>query len=182
MNYNHMSKNELIEELNKKDKIIKRMKYIFGRDPVTSVYNRKLGLEKLHREIKLAKINKGNLIITFADVNNLKYINDNYGHDTGDYVLETLCNIIKNNIRKRDFIFRYGGDEFIIVFLKSNMNDANKILFRIQNEIDELGEDLEYKMGLSYGLVEYNKNTNKTMEDLIKIADYRMYENKREIG
>ena len=62
------------------------------------------------------------------------------------------------------------------------MNDANKILSRIQKKIDELGEDLEYKMGLSYGLVEYNKNTNKTMEDLIKIADYRMYENKRKIG
>ncbi len=81
-----------------------------------------------------------------------------------------------------DFIFRYGGDEFIIVFLKSNMDDANKILSRIQKEIDELGKDLEYKMGLSYGLVEYSKNTNKTIEDLIKMADYRMYENKREIG
>ncbi|WP_061310836.1 GGDEF domain-containing protein [Clostridium botulinum] len=182
MNYNHMSRSELIEELNRKDKIIKRMKYIFGKDPVTSVFNRKLGLEKLHREIKLAKINKGNLIITFADVNNLKYINDNYGHDAGDYVLETLCSIIKNNMRKRDFIFRYGGDEFIIVFLKSNMDDANKILSRIQKEIDELGKNLEYKMGLSYGLVEYNKNTNKTIEDLIRIADCRMYENKREIG
>ncbi|KGO12393.1 GGDEF domain-containing protein [Clostridium botulinum] len=182
MNYNHMSRSELIEELNRKDKIIKRMKYIFGKDPVTSVLNRKLGLEKLHREIKLVKINKGNLIITFADVNNLKYINDNYGHDAGDYVLETLCSIIKNNIGKMDFIFRYGGDEFIIVFLKSNMYDANKILSRIQKEIDELGKDLEYKMGLSYGLVEYSKNTNKTIEDLIKIADYRMYENKREIG
>ncbi len=81
-----------------------------------------------------------------------------------------------------DFIFRYGGDEFIIVFLKSNMDDANKILSRIQKEIDELGKNLEYKMGLSYGLVEYNKNTNKTIEDLIRIADCRMYENKRKIG
>ncbi len=58
MNYNHMSRSELIEELNRKDKIIKRMKYIFGKDPVTSVLNRKLGLEKLHREIKLAKLIK----------------------------------------------------------------------------------------------------------------------------
>ncbi len=181
MNYNHMSRNELIKELNKKDKLIKRMKYIFGKDPVTSVLNRTLGLEKLNTEIKLAKINRKNLIITFADVNNLKYINDTYGHHVGDYVLETLCSIIKRNISKKDFIFRYGGDEFIIVFLNSNMKNANKILSEIQEEIDELGKDLEYKMGLSFGLVEYNEHANKTIKDLIQIADYRMYKNKKEI-
>ncbi len=58
MNYNHMSRTELIKELNKKDKLIKKMKYIFGKDPVTSVLNRTLGLEKLNTEIRLAKINK----------------------------------------------------------------------------------------------------------------------------
>ncbi|EJO5346668.1 GGDEF domain-containing protein [Clostridium botulinum] len=182
MDYKCMTKDELIEELNKKDKIIKKMKYIFGIDPVTSVLNRKLGLDKLYRQSKFVKLNKESLIITFVDVNNLKFINDTYGHHSGDYVLQTLCSIIKNNIRKRDFIFRYGGDEFIVVFVKSNMNDANKIWAKIEKQINELGKNLEYEMGLSYGLVEYNKNTNKTIDELIKIADYRMYENKKEIG
>ncbi len=61
------------------------------------------------------------------------------------------------------------------------MQNANKILAKIKKEIDELGKDLEYKMGLSFGLVEYNEHTNKTIKDLIQIADYRMYKNKKEI-
>lgn len=182
MSYESMTREQLIVELEKKDKIIKNIAKCANTDCLTSVLNRKRGLEYLYKEIELAKINKNKLTVGFADVNNLKYVNDNYGHITGDYVLITLCNIIKDNIRKHDFIFRYGGDEFIIVLPNTNVEQSNMVWNRINHKIDEMSKEFKYEVGMSCGLVEYNEFYNKSLKDLIKMADYRMYKSKSKIG
>ncbi|MCR1933292.1 GGDEF domain-containing protein [Clostridium tepidum] len=178
MNYEHMTREQLIVELEKKDKIIKNIAHCASIDSLTSVLNRKRGLEDLYREIELAKINKEKLTIGFADVNNLKYINDNYGHIAGDYVLITLCNIIKSNIRKNDFIFRYGGDEFIIVLPNTSIKQSAIVWKRIRNKIEEIGKNFKYEIGMSCGFVEYDEYYNKSLKEFIKMADFKMYESK----
>lgn len=180
MLYENLSRRELIEKLKVKDEEIEKIKEIASLDVLTKVLNRNSGIERFNEVYRGGIENNEDISICFIDIDNLKVINDNFGHEYGDDALINATISMKNNIRKKDFIFRYGGDEFVIVFPKTSKEDANNILLRICNAIKEGNSKRKYQLSLSYGLCDYNEydGCDINFMDLVVNADEKMYQNK----
>ena len=190
MNYENMEKETLVEILRHKDDMLKslyleqeKLNYYASTDVMTEVLNRRSGLELLGKEFDLSKINGENLIVCFVDVDRLKKINDAFGHEEGDKVLISVAKILREIIRKTDFVIRMGGDEFLVVFPQITMKEVNKAWYRVCRMIEEVNINNDnYNLSLSYGFYEYSKEIAEKMSinDLIKKADTEMYKNKLE--
>ncbi|MBA5851517.1 GGDEF domain-containing protein [Clostridium sp. cel8] len=181
MNYDDIDKKTLIKILRRKDALIKKLKYYASTDFMTEVLNRRSGLKLLDKKLNLSKINNGSIVVCFVDVDGLKRINDNFGHQEGDKLLINTAEVLKNNIRKTDFLVRMGGDEFLVVFPDTKVEEVHKIWNRIYVKLDEINKNNNrYNFSLSYGLCEYKKHIqgDMTINELIKIADNDMYKRK----
>lgn len=184
-----MTKEELIKILKYKDSLLKKLnlekeklKYYASTDVMTGALNRRAGLKRLNKEFKLSKISNDNIVVCFADVDKLKMINDNFGHEEGDKVLKIIAKTLRENTRKGDFVIRMGGDEFLIVFPRTSINNVNKICDRISKSIEKINKNnQDYNLNLSYGFYEYNPKSDSKMliSDLIKSADMEMYKKKK---
>jgi len=185
-----MSKEKLAEILIQKDDMIrklwlenKKLNYLANIDGMTGVLNKKSGLGFLEREFKLSKSNDKNLVVCFIDVDGLKTINDTFGHEEGDKLLISVAKILKEGIRKTDFVVRMGGDEFLVVFPETAMKEANKAWGRILKLVEEINNNEEKcDLSLSYGFYEYSKKIEEklSVNEIIKSADIEMYNMKRE--
>lgn len=190
MSYNNISKERLIEILIQKDDMLeelrlenKKLSYLANIDGMTGVLNKKSGLGFLEREFKLSQSNNKNLVVCFIDVDGLKTINDNFGHGEGDKLLTCIAKILKEGIRKTDFVIRMGGDEFLIVFPGTTMKEVNKAWRRVLISLDEINKSNEkYNLSISYGFYEYIKKMEEKLStsEIIKKADIQMYKMKRE--
>lgn len=170
-----MEKDKILRELRLENK---KLNYIASIDAMTGALNRKSGLELLEREFNFSIINNRKIVVSYVDVDKLKYINDAFGHEEGDKLLINVASILKNSIRKNDFLIRMGGDEFLVVFPETTIKEANKVWYRFLKMVDEVNESNEkYNLSLSYGFYEYvNEKENKlTVNDLIRKADIEMY-------
>lgn len=190
MNYNNMSKKKLIEILIQKDNMLEKLRaeneelnYWANIDAMTGVLNKKSGLEVLEREFELSNNSRDNLVICFIDVDGLKIVNDTFGHKEGDKLLINITKILKESIRKTDFVIRMGGDEFLVVFPQMTIKEVNNVLERVLVLLDEINNANEkYNLSISYGFYQYERETKKelTINELIKRADAEMYKMKRE--
>jgi len=150
-------------------------------DSLTGCYNRGYGLELLDRQMKLSHRSKSPLLLAFLDIDGFKTINDTFGHDEGDKVLKEVANLFKSTLREVDIICRMGGDEFILIFPDNFLKDASQIKERLNKNLVELNQTLKkpYRIDLSIGLSEYDPDHPLTIDELIRIADQKMYEEKR---
>lgn len=183
-----MDKETLIKILKDRDIMLKnlylekeKLNYYASTDAMTGALNRRSGLELLNRELNLSKINDKNFVVCFVDVDRLKVINDTFGHEEGDKSLISIAKILRESIRKTDFIIRMGGDEFLIVFSQTTVKETNKVLRRICRRLEKINKSNDnYNLSLSYGFYEYNKKMQRevSINDLIKRADSEMYKKK----
>jgi diguanylate cyclase (GGDEF)-like protein len=117
-----------------------------------------------------------------ADLDYFKKINDTFGHLAGDEALKHFVNIIKRNLRKSDYVFRIGGEEFLILLPNTELKDAAEIVERIRKDLEESPlyyDGKEIKLTASFGLAEVDKN--KYISEIIKEADEKLYKAK-ELG
>ncbi len=159
----------------------KRLSETASMDELTNMLNRRAGIEHLNEIMKKAKLEQKIITIALFDVNQLKTINDKYGHSEGDRLLKYVALITKEAMGQEDFVFRLSGDEFVVAFFNEGHVRADKkmrqILASLMCERDRF--HIFYDVSFSYGLVEvYPGETHSTMEILAKVDD-QMYIQKR---
>jgi diguanylate cyclase (GGDEF)-like protein len=168
------------QELAKIKKELEKYKMESVTDPLTGLFNRKFMIKKIEEEIERGKRYGSKFSIIFLDIDNFKRINDVYGHIVGDFVLKYLANIIKSELRKVDYAFRYGGEEMVILLSETNLENALKFSERlleiVRNTIFKYKtEDL--KITVSIGVAEFKPG--ETIEQLIERADMAMLKAKQ---
>lgn len=152
-------------------------------DRMLGVFRRDYLLEKLDEEFRLAKANNDHLSIMFLDLDKFKLINDNLGHDAGDFVLKEVCFLIKQLLRPQDVFGRYGGEEFCIILPSTNLEEAYNCAENIRKECEVHVFDYEgtqIPVTLSIGVASSQPQINSSQE-LLKIADALVYRSK-ELG
>ncbi|HHX51427.1 MAG TPA: GGDEF domain-containing protein [Clostridia bacterium] len=153
------------------------------RDPLTSLYNRRFVDDRLPVDIIKATIEKWPLSIIFIDVDNLKSVNDTYGHLVGDEALKRLGNAIQSCIRSdSDWLARYAGDEFLVCLTNTDGDDAYHIAERIRCTIEGItipGKGQNVRLTASQGIYTM-LGQELTAEEIIHLADHNMYEAKRQ--
>jgi len=170
------------KKLKKSQKENKKLSYLATRDSLTNAINRREGIEILDNLIAGCKAGSSNTFsICYMDIDNLKMVNDKFGHSQGDNYILNCCRIIINNIRERDSLCRLGGDEFLLIFPDTDKIAARNIYRRISTDINVFNNtsSLNYQLGLSHGIQEYHKDSPFDSLELIKIADSKMYREKK---
>lgn len=147
-------------------------------DRMTGVYNRSGGKHEIYKLRETLKKNES-ACLYMVDLDGLKEINDNYGHDAGDMVIISFINMIKESISETDLIIRMGGDEFIIILRKSSV-EAEQVLSTIQEKINNYNviSKQPYRIRFSYGLCEFT-NRDRVLSEIINKADKMMYREKK---
>jgi diguanylate cyclase (GGDEF)-like protein len=150
-------------------------------DSLTGLYNRRGFLSLAEQQIKVAKRNRQDIGLIFADLDNLKWINDNLGHKEGDSVLVEVANILKESFRESDVIARIGGDEFVVIAIQARKDSDNVITARLQKNLDRRNTKAvrNYKLSLSIGVVYYDTVQPRTIDELLSAADKLMFEQKQ---
>lgn len=150
-------------------------------DPLTHAYSRQGGMYRLRSLFQTTRVSRLNLSICFIDINGLKEINDQLGHNYGDEMIKTAVNIIQSEIRNNDFLIRVGGDEFILVLAYVNSQQSETIWQRVKERMDLINEneDRPYLISLSHGIVDNQLDSSVSLDELISQADQKMYAEKQ---
>ena len=151
-------------------------------DPLTGVLNRRSCLQCIENHRAVALIKQKEFTVCYVDLDNLKPVNDGFGHHEGDRYIRLVSDLIQKNIRETDCLGRVGGDEFIILFCGCALEDARKIWAKIHAQIravDEAGQ-CEYPLGACAGFARFDVHNPQTSAELIAFADEDMYRMKTE--
>lgn len=160
----------------------RKQKKLANMDALTGIPNRRYITEKLRKAIIEVERTHTQLTLIFIDLNGFKSINDDYGHDSGDKVLEVTAKRLQQTIRESDYVARLGGDEFLLGY---------KTIYKSTKSIKDLSKNLKEKIsapiafngnllqvGVSIGYANYPRD-GKNVEELIKAADANMYKDKK---
>ena len=155
------------------------LKILTTTDSMTGVFNRRFAYEILTKQIAIAKREKSSFVLCYIDIDNLKKINDIHGHNAGDTLINTIANSLKETVRASDYIFRVGGDEFLLLFPNAELRASEVLIKRLRKLLNRQKiEDMP--IDFSFGFSEYHSGDNISLETLIKIADNEMYDSKLE--
>jgi diguanylate cyclase (GGDEF)-like protein len=150
-------------------------------DELTGLLNRRGLLYFAQKQCDIASRNNFNLYFLFVDVDGLKAINDNHGHEEGDKALKATSNILNETFRSSDVISRIGGDEFVVLAIEYPEITIDQITGRLKTNLNTYNTKAEkhYKLSLSMGLIPYVSGEPCDLDKLLSKADKLMYEQKK---
>jgi two-component system, cell cycle response regulator len=149
-------------------------------DELTGLYNRRGFLAAATHLLKLAHRNDQNVLLLFCDVDNLKGINDSFGHQEGDLALIRIADALEETFRDSDILARLGGDEFAVLASEASIPDRQSIVPRLENHLAKANaEESRYKLSFSVGLARFNPETPASLGELMAGADKDMYVHKK---
>jgi len=148
-----------------------------GKDSLTQLLNRRFIPTIMRREISLALHSRRPFTLAMLDIDYFKQINDSYGHNTGDMTLKNVAAVIYEHIRSSDYVFRYGGEEFMILLVESDESQASIILETLRKKIAELriaaSMTESFSITVSIGVAEYDYHPD--YKQLVDKADRALY-------
>jgi len=169
------------ESIREKERVTKELRNMALIDELTGLYNRRGFMTLAEQHLKLSeRIDKESFLL-FMDIDNLKWVNDNLGHNEGDRVLIESAKILKKTFRKSDILARIGGDEFVLLGLKSGENDKDILLSRLNKKIELRNKRRihPYTLSLSIGTAVYDPRNPVSLKGLLEEADKQMYQEKK---
>lgn len=145
-------------------------------DVLTRLPNRRFAMRRLDEELAAAKSARTPLSAMMIDIDHFKMVNDRYGHDMGDLVLRETANVLRATTRKGDIVCRLGGEEFLVISPRSSLVDAAKGAERLRAAIEDhvIGFGFDRNVTISMGVAS-TESGPKTVDELIKAADLRVY-------
>lgn len=161
--------------------MIARLESLSLLDFVTKLYNRRGFLTEAEKRLEDAHKNKTRIFFLFMDLDNLKWINDSWGHQKGDQALAQFAEILKKALRRTDVKGRLGGDEFAVLAAETPGFTSETLANRIQEKIEEFNakKDFPFQLSISMGIAHYDPEHPSSVDELMVRADKLMYEQKR---
>jgi len=151
-------------------------------DPLTGLHNRRAMMESLQKEVHRTARKKTPLSLVMLDIDHFKKINDTYGHQNGDAVLKAIGAELTAQLRQYDIAARFGGEEFVLILPETDIKEATQVAERLRQNIASLRFEAELanlEITVSLGVASTQNKIVKSTDDLIREADYALYNAKR---
>ena len=176
----HDNINLLTTQLVKSREMEQRLREISVVDDLTGMYNRRGFYTLAGKQLNISQRTGKCLHLCFFDLDNMKEINDVFGHNEGDNAIRAAAGILKKVFRSSDIISRWGGDEFVVLMINAEFDNIQSIEERIKHEMNVFNgsSELKYTLSMSWGIVKHEPANPAGVEELIKLADTIMYRNK----
>lgn len=163
----------------KLEEAYRKLEILSRTDPLTNLANRRALLENINHEKFRNERNDEIFSIIICDIDDYKFINDNYGHNAGDFVLKEISSLITRSLRKQDYVGRWGGDEFLLLLPNTKAKGGRILADNIREKV--AAHDFQYRefhisLSMSFGVAEFSKGLS--LHDCIKNADDLLYKAK----
>ena len=170
-----------IEDITERKQLEEKLAAAAITDDLTGLYNRRGLFVLADKMLKLSKRQRKGIFMLYVDLDNLKLINDSFGHEEGDKVLIESANLLREIYRESDIVARIGGDEFVVLPVGTDRDSTDAIISRLQGAVDSFNSrsNLRYELSLSAGIAYYDPESNLSIGELLAHGDKSMYEHKK---
>lgn len=171
----------ILSDITERKQIEEHLRELSVIDELTGLYNRRGFITLVEQQIKIANRTGEKMSLFFLDLDDMKWINDTFGHQTGDQALKDLAGILNKSFRESDIIARIGGDEFVTLAIQTPTEITDTMLARLHDYLEKhnVTEQRPYRLAISVGIARYDPEIPCTIDDLLAHADALMYQNKR---
>lgn len=154
----------------------RKLDFLYKRDALTGTYNRMAYFEMAETILRNCRILNQDCVVAFFDCDNFKTINDEQGHDKGDEILKRIGAILSDTCSRKGGAFRFGGDEFVVLYPLEDDETTDKLIDRVNQRFDD--EGIQVSIGTCIMEAD-TPDKQKSLQDYLNMADQSMYENKR---